>query len=426
MTSHFQVQDLGSSSPHLDQNALNDGGRLSVMVIDASCFSLPYDYGFCNALAENGCDVSLMRSKFLYGDFSLPCSFTVWNHFYNRSHASPASASRGPRWKLMKAGEHVAGMRKLTRRIATLKPDIVHFQWLQLPLLDRVYLSGIKQHSSLILTLHNPTGLHGSRFQQLCQAAGLRGILGQFDAVIVHSESSRQMALTRHHVAPEKLHVVPHGVLEHYRPDVVREDVAEAEMKVLFFGNIEPYKRLDILLRAFALLPASLRTRTELVVAGRPGCDLESFWQLAQVLGISSRVRWDLRYIPENEVGALFGSATVVALPYLSIDQSGVLMTAVGCRRPIVATRTGGIPETIQDGRHGLLVDPGDANALSEALKRVLSEPDLRRSMEKAQCGLLDGSLSWNAAAARTIEVYRQTIKSSADGGGGTVGRKRC
>ena len=102
--------------------------------------------------------------------------------------------------------------------------------------------------------------------------------------------------------------------------------------------------------------------------------------QLECSLGIQNRVEWNLRFIPEREVAALFRSATVVALPYLEIDQSGVLMTAIGFERPIVATRIGGIPETIQDGVHGALVEPGDVAGLAEALGRMLGDPAARHS----------------------------------------------
>ena len=67
---------------------------------------------------------------------------------------------------------------------------------------------------------------------------------------------------------------------------------------------------------------------------------------LSRSLGIADQIKWDLRFIPEAEVAELFRSASLVALPYLRIDQSGVLMTAIGFEKPIVA-----IPDWRHSGR---------------------------------------------------------------------------
>jgi glycosyltransferase involved in cell wall biosynthesis len=388
----------------------------SVVVVDPSCFTLPYDYSLCNALVKHGCKVVLAQSEFLYADWDLPRSFAVWKHFYQRSHR-PAR-SRGLLWKIAKGAEHVFSMRSFAAEIARRKTDIVHFQWLPVPILDQFYLPALSASSRLVLTLHNTSSFHGSWFAQLHQKAGLARVLRYFDAIIVHTEFGRAAVLKQGWAAPEKVHVVPHAVLDYYRAYSTPQASQDQEMRVLFFGNIEPYKGLNVLLAAFAQLPEQLRRRTRLVIAGRPGCDVSELSRLSRALGIEDRVQWDLRFIPERELTHLFHSATVVALPYLEIDQSGVLLTAIGFGKPIVATRIGGIPETIQDGIHGVLVEPGNASELAGGLERLLVDPSCRLSMQGALHELRMGPLSWNKSASKTVEIYNCLLNGSANPAG--------
>ncbi len=174
----------------------------------------------------------------------------------------------------------------------------------------------------------------------------------------------------------------------------------------MFFGNIETYKGLDVLIRAFALLPSDLKARTQLLVAGSPNTDIAALQKLARDLGIDGRIVWKLGYVNEEQVPELFRSATIVALPYRAIDQSGVLMTAVAFGKAIVASRTGGFPEVIKNGVHGILVTPGDVQDLAKALQDLLANPARRQAMEQATRHMATTELSWAASAQKTIALY--------------------
>ncbi len=209
----------------------------------------------------------------------------------------------------------------------------------------------------------------------------------------------------------DKIHVIPHGVLDYYLAlgggGVSKPSVNQV---VMFFGCVEPYKGLDVLIRAFASLPSDLRARTQLLVAGTPNMDAAPLRKLARDLEIEPQVVWRLNYIAEEEVAPLFRSAALVVLPYRNIDQSGVLMTAVAFGKAIVASRIGGIPDVIQDGVHGLLVNPGDPQDLAAALRDLLTNPARRLAMEQATNKLAKTELSWAASAQKTAEVYRKVV----------------
>lgn len=388
------------------------------VVVDASCFSLPYDYSLCDALAEQGCRVFLARSEFLAGEWTRQASgFEAWNHFYGLSHAKKRQGVFAPLWKIIKATEHIVDMRQFVPRMRALRPDVIHFQWLPVPMLDGLYLRDLSQVAPLVLTVHNARP-HGSLIQRLFQDFRRTLILRHFQAIIVHSDFTKRQLVEMDWAPAERIHVIPHAVLDYYLSldGSTAAPASSLNQTVMFFGNIEAYKGLDILIQAFALLPEDLRARTQLLVAGSPNTDVVSLQKLARDLGIERRMVWKLGYIREEEVPQLFRAATIVALPYRAIDQSGVLMTAMAFGKAIVASRTGGFPEVITDRVNGILVTPGVVLELAAALQELLANPARRQAMEQATSDLARTELSWASSAQKTVALYENVLANQLPG----------
>lgn len=381
--------------------------KRSVVMVDPSCYSLPYDYSLCQALASQGWSVALERSRFLYGDFRLACDVEVRERFYRVAHQF--SGSRGMIWKCLKGVEHVSGTMDLLRRARKERPDIIHYQWLTAPAVEARFFEHLSRIAPLVLTLHNTTLFHGkpcTRFQGL----GFRSVFKHLDAVIVHSEYSKRRIVEENWITPENVHVIPHGVLDLYARSQQEQQLTASGNVILFFGAIAEYKGLDVLLRAFAKMPDEVRDGSRIVVAGRPNMNMEPIFELARELGIESRIEWRLRFLQDDEVLEVFRMATVVALPYREIDQSGVLLTAIGFDKPVVATRIGGIAETIEHGKHGMLVEPGNADGFAQSFCSVLEDTTRRESMQQEIRQLRVNQLSWESIGRRTIGLYESLI----------------
>jgi glycosyltransferase involved in cell wall biosynthesis len=313
----------------------------------------------------------------------------------------------------LKGLAHALAMRRFVHAVATTPPDVIHFQWLPLPLVDGLALKALRRIAPLVFTLHDTTLFHGAPSSRL-QGLGFRRAIARFDRVIVHTRYSRARAEQDGLVAPERLEIVPHGPFGYYRTlqgGVTRDDGA---WRILFFGSIKPYKGLDLLIEALALLPLAVRERTRLVVAGEPGMSLGPLRGLAERRGVAALIEWRTEYIPEGDVAALFEAASVVALPYREIDQSGVLLTAAGFGKAVVSTRVGGIPEILGDGDRGILVEPGDADGLARALARALTDAELRARIGTALREWCDAHHSWAVAATATEALYRTLVASRA------------
>ena len=385
---------------------------MTVAVVDPRGYTPPYDQSLCAALARAGCKVRLMTAEHGELEWAPDQSYERWTGFCDFTRSFPTDGSCTAVQKAMQAGDYLLSIANFLAFVGRETPDVLHFQWLPLPLFDQLYLRHLRRRSKLVLTLHNTTFFHGAVSQ--ARAWGLRAALKLFDAVVVHTNFSRRRVLERGWIEEERLHVVPHGVFDHYGAASNQQTDRSAEKQLLFFGNLQPYKGVDILLRAFAKLDRELLQKTTLVIAGRPIMDPEPLFALARELGIGHRVRWMLRSIKEEEVSTLFHAATAVVLPYREIDQSGVLMTAIACGKPVLASAVGGIPETVQDGIHGCLVPPDDSEALAQATTRLLSSDGRLCEMREAVEKLREGRFSWNHISAETTKIYRGLLTDSA------------
>lgn len=374
-------------------------------MIDAGSFTPPYDHALCEALTARGVDVLLARAPYTAGPWDQP-TYRTWNEFHRRSQ-SPA-ARRFPKRsrQLLKAAEHFGDLNRLVSRLQEDQPSVIHFQWLPLPMLDLMALHRLQSIAPLVLTLHDTTLFHGAP-SSVFQGLGLQRAIRKFDRIIVHTEFSRQRAERTGLARPEQLVVIPHGPFSFYKAlgSAIKPDADR--LTILFFGSIKPYKGLDLLIEALSYLPPSIRQRTRLLIAGEPSISMEPLRQAAARFGVEGMIDWRLGFIPENAVGPLFEAASVVALPYREIDQSGVLLTAAAFAKTVVATRVGGVPEMLgSSGERGVLADSVTPRAIGAALTKALEDERLRHDLGEALRSWCDMHHSWQSAAQLTEATY--------------------
>jgi D-inositol-3-phosphate glycosyltransferase len=228
--------------------------------------------------------------------------------------------------------------------------------------------------AQVVFVCHNVRPHEASRLD----SALLRYAYGAADAFVVQArgEARRLRELIGEAAPVEVAPHPPYEVLSELAPPLERA-VARARLGltaprvVLFFGLVREYKGLSVLLDAFAQLDDP---GAQLVVAGEFYAPAGPYRAQVERLGLAGRVRFDARYIPNEEVGAYFSAADVVALPYRHATQSGIVQLAWAYGVPVVVSAVGGIPEVVEDGVSGLLVPPERPDALSEALRRFFAE----------------------------------------------------
>ncbi len=165
----------------------------------------------------------------------------------------------------------------------------------------------------------------------------------------------------------------------------------------LFLGFIRPYKGVDLLIDALAGVPEGADWR--LVVAGEAWGDLgEALKKQVRELGLEKRVELRLGWVAEDDVSSLLAACDLVVLPYRSGSQSAVAPKVLAHGVPVLSTAVGGLAEVIRPGVNGMLVEPGSAEALSQALQEL---DDETLKCMAAQASTSVAHLSWASYAAK-------------------------
>jgi glycosyltransferase involved in cell wall biosynthesis len=349
-----------------------------VLLADPPAFTPPYDHALAAALARAGADVELVTSRFRFGEAPVPDGYRREEIFYP---LSSRLFRRSPLRIPLKAAEHVAGLARLARRDA----DVVHLQWLAAPELDARLL---RLRAPAVFTAHDllPRRTAGKRDLW-------RRLLSRFARVVVHSERGAE-TLAELGFERDRLRVIPHPV---FPSDPPRADDGHT---LLCLGLIRPYKGLED-----AIAAAKQVEGARLLVAGDPLQAIEGLRRDAP-----PDTEWRLGFLPEREIDRALGDATVALFPYRpELDQSGALLRALGAGVPAIAYDVGGIAEPVRRFGAGRVVPAGDVEAFAEAIRELLGNPD---ALEQARAGARTAreSLTWDAAAAAHLDLYREIV----------------
>lgn len=369
---------------------------MRIALLDPPSYSPAYDHHLASALAARGHEVELVTSPFAFADLPAPEGYERVELFLPLSGRLLRRSPRSPLRFALKGAEYLPSVMRLVRRTHRTAPEVVHVQWLTLPRYDLRWVSRLRRDRPVVLTAHNVLPHAGEADERR-----YRAIYGAFDRIVVHTRSGAEQ-LARFGVSAERVVRIPHGTFD--APPAAKLDPPSGRT-LLFFGLIRHYKGLDVLMRALVRIP-----ETRLVVAGDPLDPIEPIKALAEELGVGGRIEWRLGYLSEEEVEALMREATVAVFPYRSTESaSGALATALGHGRPAVVTDVGALGDTVRDFDAGLVVPPGDPDALAEACRQLLDDPAALerafRGTEAARRGL-----SWDAIAEAHERLYADLL----------------
>ncbi|HBN06643.1 MAG TPA: hypothetical protein DD434_12790 [Bacteroidales bacterium] len=146
----------------------------------------------------------------------------------------------------------------------------------------------------------------------------------------------------------------------------------KTENVVLFFGMIRPYKGLDKLIESFKLL-LEKTPDTTLLIVGECYEDIKKYEKMISENGIGDRTIMVNSFIDNEDIEPYFKAADMVAMPYYSGTQSGILMMAYGFNVPVVVTDVGGISELVKNDETGIVVKNNEVENFLPAMEKVLS-----------------------------------------------------
>lgn len=375
---------------------------IKVLLVDPSLYTAPYDAALTEGLLSAGVAPMWATRPIRAGDRQeIPAQY-VDDFFYRRTDSSEESA-----WRTVRKGAaHLHGLVTLFAKVFQHRADVVHVQWIVLPVLDALAIGIIRLFKPVVLTVHDTVPFNGERMSRW-KSMGFHLPVRLAHRLITHTVAGRNQ-LVAAGVPADKISVIAHGPLKLGYPVAAREGAGdgaaatEATYNMVLFGEIKPYKGLDVLVEAVGALPASVQDRLRIFVAGRPRMDLAPIQQRIAALGVGRCFSFDLRRLSEQEMAALFSKADAFVFPYRQIDASGVYFLVKALGRWLIASKVGVFAEQIDGTDDGRLVPSGDAQALAEALQdAVLRRPQARRMANKD---------SWESIGADTRQLYESVL----------------
>ena len=208
------------------------------------------------------------------------------------------------------------------------------------------------------------------------------------------------------------VHSVPKGVdAERFRPagpNLRRELGVEGKRVILSVGRFVPIKNTALTIEAMARVTQRDST-AHLVLVGE-GPELGNLKAQVERLGIAGCVTF-AGYVPQDELGPYYRSADLFVLASDFDNSPNVVLEAMSCGVPVVATDVGGVAEYVAAGRGGELVPARDSAALARALGDWLSDAHRRKAAGAFNRQRVVQQFSWRASAQRLLEVYQSVIE---------------
>lgn len=292
--------------------------------------------------------------------------------------------------------------------------SIIHFQSLLSTRRDWMAFIAMKiliPQAKLIVTAHNVLP-HEVAFGEKWAYKKLYMIA---DGIIVHSNATqKKLCKMMGQGFRTPVEIIPHGHYAQITGESLPDRATSAQVLgldkdvqyMVCFGAIRPYKGIDLLLKAIAKVkhwPADLKV----LVIGHllTGVTEEELITLRSQLGLEDIVRFDLRYVPEEEIPHIFSITDISLLPYRNIDQSGILMAALAAGKPVLCTPVGAFPEIIQRD-FGFLSDEVSVDAIVSSLTQAIEQRSQWADMGRAAKKVAMMEYGWDSIAGKTLAFY--------------------
>lgn len=198
-------------------------------------------------------------------------------------------------------------------------------------------------------------------------------------AYITHSESDKKLIAERYVIKPEKIHIIAHGLYDHY--GIIDKNIAREKLSVkekfiiLSFGLIRRYKGISYLINAFEQLPENIIQNSRLLIVGEIWEGKKELLDQINSSPHKENITLAERYVKDNEISIYFSAADVIVLPYLRASQSGVAHIAMSFGKPVIVSEVGGLKESMGNYAGAFFVPAGNSDSIKkEIIKQFRSQ----------------------------------------------------
>lgn len=346
-------------------------------------------YNLAKHLAKRGHEIYVITS---YDErYYLPPGFP---HIYKENGFYVHRIS----WSKIRVIGVLSFLLKFFLEIRTIKPDIVQVQDLEMGVAAWLPRKILK--IPYIIWGRGDDVYEQSRLDRI----RTRPILQNADAILALTENMRTKLKN---ICNTEIYVIPNGIeLEEYNDEVMFPDRKANTKNILFVGRLRPVKGVQYLITAMKKIHEKMPD-SRLILVG-DGEERERLAALAIQLGIQEYVQF-VGIVPQEEVKTFMQNADVFVLPSLSEGFPNVILEAMACGLPVIASRVGGIPDIITNDTNGYLVDAKDTDDMANKILLLLSDDNLRKKFSDNNRDLVK-KYDWENLTIELEKIYKCSI----------------
>lgn len=279
-------------------------------------------------------------------------------------------------------------------------PDLFHFIW---PFAERrkiLYFWRIKK----VLTVHDPIA-HSSQQSKELEKIRIKAFTSA-DKLVLLSPTYKKCFCKNYNIESSKIFVSRFGYYD-WLHCIDKNVNKNKKPYILFWGQIQAHKGIDILLKAMVEVHKVL-PNLSCVIAGKGKFSFNiSQYESLDYIDIKNY------FIEINELVTLLDNCLFAVAPYKDATQSGVVQTAFSAGVPLIVTNVGSLPEAVEDGETGLVVPPNDVKSLAEAIIEMASDDEKRFKLKSNIKHVWKKNMSWKTIADGYVNVYKSLVKET-------------
>lgn len=382
-----------------------------ILYIDPLNATTHYNYCLMNILYKSSVKILFLTTVFPW-DKELPNAPGSVSFFFRVSNFISFRLGLPQKYRrILRALEYPFDLLRLFFLIRTHHVRLVHFNWSRLPFFDQLFFKILNRAGVRILyTAHNYLPHNtGSNYKKLFYS-----IYTSVHHITCLTNYVRSQICEGMKISPERISIIPHtnySAIIRLKKKDDSQSRGKAQINLLFFGLIEPYKGLDILLIAFSKIQYTF-PHLHLYICGNPYEDFAKYEKIILEYQIDrSRLHLELRYLNIYESIEVIQKSDLVVLPYKESSQSGVIPFVNTLGKPVIATRVGGLPEMILEGQNGYLVEPNNPEELAKRIAFVISSDEQLKILQESTASVAEKLFSSDVIRNEFIKLYTKLQK---------------
>jgi len=367
-----------------------------------------HGYHMAKALDELGHEVHYVTN------YKEPLEFNGVTAYNIYKKLSPKEISGFPfmgfnKWILKHFKENIFAARKAMSVLAHEKDfDVIHCHGN----LAALILSRVQKRVPVVYTEHDaPPWIcsYRTKYEQLVRKSFYyllnKKALESVSHVVTVSDAQKRFFVEKWHLS--EVTAIPNGVdIIAFRPDTdskyIQIKYSLPQDYSLFVGRLEPRKGIDYLIRSIK------DTNMKSIIVG-DGPDRVRLEELAKRNNVTSNITFT-GSVPEEDLRHLYAGANFFVLPSISEGLPLTVLEAMSSGKPVVANNINGIPEVVQHGYNGLLVEPSNINSFRYNMQTLVDDASLCMIMGQRARTTVEKNYSWEAVAKRVVEVYKKSV----------------